>query len=97
MGDEVHFLPADKHESSLSHWVCLSRHAQSTQSKFAISLQYLKKNVKDEVDFLPTDKRQRFLQIDAMIFVVCGQACLNYPKWLSSNLYYDFRFVARHA
>ena len=49
---------------------CVARHAQSTQSnKFAISLQYLKENVKDEVDFLPADKHQRFLQIDSVIKV----------------------------
>ena len=37
-------------------------------------LQYLKKNMKDEVDFLPADKRQRFLQVDTIILGVCGQA-----------------------
>ena len=31
------------------------------------NLQYLKETVKDEVDFLPADKRQRFLQIDTII------------------------------
>ena len=32
--------------------VCVARHAQSTQNNtFTISLQYLKENVKDEVDF----------------------------------------------
>ena len=41
----------------VSLWVCVAKHAQSTQNnKFAISLQYLKENVKDEVDFLPVDK-----------------------------------------
>ena len=35
---------------------CIARHAQSTQNnKFAISLQYLRENVKDEVDFLPAE------------------------------------------
>ena len=45
-----------------------------------ISLQYLKENRKDEVDFLPADKLQRLLQIDTIIVGVCGQACPNYPK-----------------
>ena len=36
--------------------------------------------MKDEVEFLPLDKYQRFLQIDRIILGVCGQACLNYPK-----------------
>ena len=35
----------------ISLWMCITRHAQSTQNKFAISLQYLKENLKDEVDF----------------------------------------------
>ena len=34
---------------------------------FAISLQFRKKNVKNEVDFLPAYKRQRFLQCDTVI------------------------------
>ena len=38
---------------------------QSSQnSKFAMSLQYLRKEVKDEVDFLHADKHQSFLQVD---------------------------------
>ena len=45
------------------------------------SLQYLKERVKGEVDFLPADKRQRFLQIDTIILGVFGQVSLNYPKW----------------
>ena len=36
--------------------------------KFAISLQYLKKEVSDEVDFLQADKQESFLQMDSMIF-----------------------------
>ena len=42
----------------LSFWVCVARYAQSIQNnKFAISLQYLKENVKGEAEFLPADKR----------------------------------------
>ena len=41
------------------------KHSQSSQnSKFTMSLQYLKKEVRDEVDFLHVDKHQSFLQID---------------------------------
>ena len=59
-------------------WVCIARHAQSNQNnKFAISLQYLEENVKDEVVFLPVEKRQRLLQIDTIILDMCGQACPN--------------------
>ena len=41
------------------------KYFQSSQnSKFAMSLQYLRKEVKDEVDFLHADKHQSFLQVD---------------------------------
>ena len=41
------------------------KHSQSSQNvKFAMSLQYLQKQVRDEVDFLHADKHQSFLQVD---------------------------------
>ena len=44
------------------------RHAQSSKNnKFAISLQYLKEKVKEEVAFLPVDEGQRFPEIDPVI------------------------------
>ena len=50
--------------------MCVARHAQITQNKtFAISLQYLKKEVSGEVDFLHGDKHESFLQIDTMILM----------------------------
>ena len=49
---------------TLSLWVCATRHSQSTQNKkFAISLQYLKKELSDEVDYLHADKHQSFLKV----------------------------------
>ena len=45
-----------------------------------MSLQYLTENEKDEVEFLPAGKCQRFLQTDTIFLGVCFQACLNYPK-----------------
>ena len=46
----------------------MARDAQITQNnKFAISLQYLKKELSDEVDFLHADKHESLLQIDTMI------------------------------
>ena len=57
--------------------------AQSTQNnKFAISFQYLKKTDKDELDFLPVDKRfyQRFLHVDSITLGMSDEACPNYPK-----------------
>ena len=53
-------------------WMCVARHARGTENKFTISMQYLKEKVKDEVYFLLADKKQRFLQIDTIIFGVCG-------------------------
>ena len=39
----------------VSFWVCVARQAQSTKNnQLTRSLQYLKENMKDEVDFLPT-------------------------------------------
>ena len=65
----------------VSLWVYIKRHARSTQnSRFKISLQYVKGNVKNEVDFLPADRRRRFLQSDTIILGVCGQKCPYYPK-----------------
>ena len=48
--------------------MCVARHAQITQkNKFAISLQYVKKDVSDEIDFLHAHKHERVLQIDTVI------------------------------
>ena len=48
----------------------MTRHAQITQNnKFAISLQYVKKELGDEVDFLYADKHERLLQIDNKILM----------------------------
>ena len=70
------------------------RHAQITQnSKFAISLQCLKKELSDEVDFLHADKYQSFLKVyfnilgikvsykfNVIIINEHAQAFLNYLK-----------------
>ena len=61
-------MHAGKHESLLQIdsmiLMGMVKHSQSFQkSKFAMSLQYLKKEVKDEVDFLQADKHQSFLKI----------------------------------
>ena len=45
-----------------------------------MSLQYLKENMEDKVDFLPADNHQRFLQIYTIILGVYDQSCPNYPK-----------------
>ena len=56
MSDEVDFLHADKQESSLQIdtmiLIGIVKCSQSSQiSKFTMSLQYLKKQVRDEADF----------------------------------------------
>ena len=66
--DEVEFLHTDKHESLLQIdsmiLMGMVKHSQSFQnSKFAMSLQYPKKEVKDEVDFLHADKHQSILKV----------------------------------
>ena len=58
--------------------MCVARYAQITKNNsFKISSQNLKEDVKVEVEFLPADKPQRFLQIDTVILGVCGRACSN--------------------
>ena len=47
----------------------MARHVQITQNKLAISLQYCKKELIDEVDFLHADKHENLLQIDSMILM----------------------------
>ena len=65
----------------VSHWVWVASYAQSTQkTSFVLSLQYLKESIKDEVDFLPAYKPQRFLQIDTIILGMCGHSWSNHPK-----------------
>ena len=48
--------------------MAMVRHSQSSpKSNFVMSLQYLRKEVRDEVDFLHADKHQSFLQVDFKI------------------------------
>ena len=63
------------YELILSFWVCVTRHAESTQSnEFVISLQCLNENIKDEVEFLAADKHENFLEVDSITLSVCSQA-----------------------
>ena len=48
--------------------VSVARHTQSTHNKFVIPLQYLKKELKDEVE------------VNTINFDYRGQACTKYPK-----------------
>ena len=59
----------------------MARHAKITQNnKFAIYLQYLKKELSNEVVFLDTDKHESLLQIDSMILMGDGDALSKLPK-----------------
>ena len=59
----------------------IAKNAQNTQkSKLVISLQYLKKEGRDEVDFLYADKYQTIILVDIINFNGHDQASLYYPK-----------------
>ena len=69
MNDKVDFLHAGEHENLLQIDTMILmemvKHLQSSQnSKFTMSVQYLKKEVRDEVDFLHAEKYQSGLQVD---------------------------------
>ena len=58
-----------------------ARHAQLIQNnKFAVCLQYLSREVSEEVDFWHSGKYEHFLQTDIMIFHGDSQAFPNFPK-----------------
>ena len=65
MSDGVEFLY--NHESLIQTDMILMgmvKYSQSCQnSEFGISLQYFKKEVKDEVDFLHADEHQSFIKV----------------------------------
>ena len=69
-GVDYSLLTIVKHFFNLivSFFICVTRHAQNTQNKkFDISLQYLKREVNDKVDFLHAGKYENLLEIDIMI------------------------------
>ena len=73
MSDETDFLHADKHKGLLKiatmNLMEIVRYSQNSQnSKFLMSLQYLKEEITDEVDILHVE-RQSFLQVDFNTFV----------------------------
>ena len=80
----------------LSLWVCITRHAQSTQDKFAYlsNISKKKKKVRDEVDFSPADKQKSFLQVDIIILISCLQIDI---KGFFILILAFWMCVARHA
>ena len=84
MRDNFDFLQEDKHQGfPQADAILFGGHShthQSTQiNKFAISLQYLKKEGRAEVDCLPVDKHKTFLRVDTINFGEHGQS---WPKYL---------------
>ena len=49
-------------------------------------LQYIKKEVSDEIDFPPVNKHESSLQIDAMIFDRDGQVFSKFSKYEVCNV-----------
>ena len=58
VGNEVNFLATNKHQNFLQiHSITLDVWSRPfPNNKFAIYLQYLNENAKDDIDFLPVDK-----------------------------------------
>ena len=66
--------------------VTIARHAQSTENKkFAISLQYLKKEGMVEVSYLHACKQPTFLQGDSISFGGHGHSCPKIPKYKNAT------------
>ena len=80
----------------LSLLMDMIKHSQSTESnKFTVSLQYLKKEVRNGVHFLHANKHQ-FLQVAFIVFNGSGQTCPKYSKWEVGNfLQYTKKKVLR--
>ena len=67
----------------------VARHVYITQNnKVTISLQYIQKEVGDEIDFLHVvDKHGSSLQINTMIFDGRGQTFPKFPKYQVCNVF----------
>ena len=63
-------------EALYKFWMFIARHTQNTHNK---KITYLcnisRKNVGDEVDFLPADEPKSFLQFYSITLVVHSRAC----------------------
>ena len=75
MNVEADFLHAGNYENLLQIdsmiLMDMVKHFQSSQnSKFTVSIEYLKKEVRDEVDFLHADAKNKhqLLKIDMIVF-----------------------------
>ena len=62
----------------VSFWICVARHAQITQNKKLASLQYLQKNVGDEIIFCQqTDTNVLYKLVVLLCVCLCSP---KYPK-----------------
>ena len=83
MNDEVYFCHVEKHRNSphLVDFTILDgrilTYPKYPKQEVYIYLQYLEKNMGDEVVLLPADKHESFLQDDDILYW-CNQA---YPKY----------------
>ena len=65
----------------------VSRYACGPQNdKYAVFLQYLKKELSYEVNALHADKHKSLLQVDSIIFDGFGQTYPKYPGTFSMSL-----------
>ena len=71
----------------LSFWLCITRHAQSSQNKFRYLSSISRKAWGMKLIFLPTDKHKNVLQIDSTTLVVHSRAC---SKCLKQQVYNIF-------
>ena len=74
----------------LTFWLCITRHTQSTQNKFAYLCSISRKAWVMKLIFfffLPPDKDKNSLQIDSITSGVHSQTSLKYPKQQVYNLF----------
>ena len=64
----------------LSFQVCRQACLITQNNKFAISLQYLKEEVSDEIDFLQANKHKSLLQIDTMTLIGVVKHSQSFPN-----------------
>ena len=61
----------------VSFWICVARHAQITQNKKLASLQYLQKNVGDEVIFCQQTDTNVLYKLVVLLCVCVAQSTQN--------------------
>ena len=68
--------------------VGVTRHADSIQNDYAVSLEYIKDELNDESDFLDADKHFFFFCMLVLYFDGFCRACLKYPYKFAISLRY---------